>query len=273
MATTKKAATKTKTPKTARSSAARVDPFVHKLVLNAWMIEQLGSDPLAAHTDAEGRTIPAIRKLANPILDEELEGLHADGRHRFFHALNANWPVTAKVTAAELAAYEDNILAHTKALNDARKARGLRPIVWKYYQWLSLLFAERYLDLFFHQPTLLLDSLNEFLDRFNQWRTNESLPTAIEPFTVADLNRLCFQNATGSGKTLLMHANVIQFRHYAGASGRENEFSRSVLVTPNDSLSEQHQREMELSGISSQRFRADLLGSPDLARGDVIEIT
>jgi hypothetical protein len=180
---------------------------------------------------------------------------------------------SAVVVAAQLASYEDNILAHTKALNDRRQAKGLRPIVWKYFQWLSLLFAERYLDLFFHQPTQLLDSLNGFLGRFNQWRTSAALPTTIEPFTVADLNRLCFQNATGSGKTLLMHANVIQFCHYAKTSGRENEFSRSVLVTPNESLTDQHLREMELNGLSSQRFRADLLGTPDLGRVDVIEIT
>jgi hypothetical protein len=270
MATAKKPA---KAVKTTKASARQSDPFIHKLVLNAWMIEQFGVDPLAQHKDAEGRIIPAIRKLSYSILDEDKEGLHEDGRHRFFHELNANWPASAKVVAAQLASYEDNILAHTKALNDRRQAKGLRPIVWKYYQWLSLLFAERYLDLFFHQPTRLLDSLNDFLVRFNQWRAGVPLPTAIDPFTVADLNRLCFQNATGSGKTLLMHANVIQFRHYAKTSSRENEFSRSVLVTPNESLTDQHLREMELNGLSSQRFRADLLGSPDLARVDVIEIT
>lgn len=273
MAAAKKTTKAAKPSRAAKGSGKQSDPFIHKLVLNAWMIEQFGIDPLAVHTDAEGRTIPAIRKLSNPILDEELEGLHADGRHRFFHELNANWPASAKFDSAELASYEDNILAHTKALNDSRMAKGLRPIVWKHYQWLSLLFAERYLDLFFHQPAELLDSLNDFLVRFNQWRADASLPTTIEPFTVADLNRLCFQNATGSGKTLLMHANVIQFRHYAEASGRENEFSRSVLVTPNESLTEQHLREMELNGLSTQRFRADLLGSPNLARVDVIEIT
>lgn len=265
----------TGTEKRGRKGATKAtdDPFIFKLVLNAWMIDQFGVDPLLEHRDAEGRTLLPIRKLSHAILDEDKEGLHVDGRHRFFHELNANWPATAPVIAAQLASYEDNILAHTKALNDRRQAHGLRPIVWKYYQWLSLLFAERYLDLFFHQPTRLLDSLNDFLARFNDWRMNAKLPTAIESFTVSDLNRLCYQNATGSGKTLLMHANVIQFRHYAKASDRENEFSRSVLVTPNESLTDQHLREMALNGLASQRFRADLLGAPNLGRVDVIEIT
>jgi superfamily II DNA or RNA helicase len=256
-----------------KATAAAPDPFIYKLALNAWMIGQFGIDPLADHRNGEGKTLPPIRKLSNSILDEDKEGFHEDGRHRFFHELYANWPATAAVTAGELAGYEDNILAHTKALNDRRQARGLRPIVWKYYQWLSLLFAERYLDLFFHEPTQLLDALNGFLVRFNEWRGGKGLPTAIEPFTVADLNRLCFQNATGSGKTLLMHANVLQFCHYAASSGREGEFSRSILVTPNESLTDQHLREMEQNGLASQRFRADLFGSADLGRVDVIEIT
>ncbi|WP_345719043.1 DEAD/DEAH box helicase family protein [Thauera aromatica] len=91
--------------------------------------------------------------------------------------------------------------------------------------------------------------------------------------TLEDEIRGAAQNATGSGKTLLMHANILQFRQYAKASNRENEFSRSVLITPNESLTDQHLREMEQNGLASQRFRADLLGSPDLARVDVIEIT
>jgi len=273
MATTKKNAKTAGTGKKSKGSAKTADPFIFKLVLNAWMIEQFGVDPLTEHKDADGRSIPPIRRLAHTIIDEDKEGLHEDGRHRFFRELNANWPASAQVSAAELAAYEDNILAHTKTLNDRRQAGGERRIVWKYFQWLSLIFTERYLDLFFHQPTQLLDSLNEFLLRFNAWRTAARLPTTVAPFTVADLNRLCFQNATGSGKTFVMHANVLQFRHYAKLSNRGNEFSRSVLITPNESLTEQHLREMGQNGIASQRFRADLLGSPDLGRVDVIEIT
>jgi hypothetical protein len=273
MATKKKTTKTASAGKKAKASTKSADPFIFKLVLNAWMIEQFGVDPFSEHKDGEGRAIPPIRRLAHSIIDEEKEGLHEDGRHRFFRELNANWPASAVLSAAEFAGYEDNILAHTKALNDRRQVSGKRRIVWKYFQWLSLMFAERYLDLFFHQPTPLLDSLNEFLTRFNDWRTEAKLPTTVEPFTVADLNRLCFQNATGSGKTLLMHANILQFRHYAKASNRENAFSRSVLITPNESLTDQHLREMEQNGLAAQRFRADLLGSPDLGRVDVIEIT
>lgn len=260
-------------PRGRAASNARPDPFIHKLVLNTFLISQFGVDPLVDYNSIDGKNFPPIRKLANSILDEDKEGHQEDGRHKFFHELVTNWPSTAQISAAQLAAYEDNILSVTKALNTKRQAQGIRPIVWKYFQWLSLLFAERYLDLFFQQPIALLDSLNSFVEDFNSWRESKGLLSKIAPFDVSELNRLCFQNATGSGKTLLMHANILQFRHHAKTAGRESEFSRSVLVTPNESLTDQHLREMEISGIACQRFRADLLGSPDLNRVDVIEIT
>lgn len=273
MARSPKAASVAAPKRGRKATAAAPDPFIHKLVLNAWMIRQFGVDPLAEPVNGEGKPLPAIRKLSNPIRDEDKEGLHEDGRHRFFHELSANWPISAPVTAARLANYEDNLLAHTKALNDRRQARGERPIVWKYFQWLSLLFIERYLDLFFHQPIPLLDGLNGFLAAFNDWRSRKGLPTSVQDFTVEELNRVCLQNATGSGKTFLMHVNALQFRHYARVSGREGEFSRSILVTPNEGLSDQHLRELGQNGLSAQRLKADLLGSADLGRVDVIEIT
>lgn len=260
-------------PRKSSVGNAAADPFRHKLVLNAWLVGQFGVDALAEHKDASGRAMPAIRKLAAPLLDESKEGLHADGRHRFFHELAANWDAAAPVSLTDLERYEDNLLACTQALNNARAARGLQPIAWKYYQWLSLLFAERYLDLYFHRPLELLDGLNAFVPGFNAWRAAQHLPGAMEPYTLDQLNKLCLQNATGSGKTLLMHANVLQFRHYVAAAGRAHEFSRTVLVTPNESLTEQHLRELEQDGLRAQRFRADLLGMPELSRVDVIEVT
>jgi hypothetical protein len=105
MVTAKKVPKVAKAPKAAKSSSGRSDPFVHKLVLNAWMIDQFGVDPLVVHKAGDGRAIPAIRKFSYSILDEEKEGLHEDGRHRFFHELNANWPISAKVTSSQLASY------------------------------------------------------------------------------------------------------------------------------------------------------------------------
>ena len=71
MATTKKNAKTAGTVKKAKGSAKTADPFIFKLVLNAWMIEQFGVDPLTEHKDTDGRSIPPIRRLAHTIIDEE----------------------------------------------------------------------------------------------------------------------------------------------------------------------------------------------------------
>jgi hypothetical protein len=55
--------------------------------------------------------------------------------------------------------------------------------------------------------------------------------------------------ATGSGKTLIMHFNYYQFLHY-----NKRPLDNILLITPNEGLSEQHLRELELSGIPARRF-------------------
>ena len=51
---------------------------------------------------------------------------------------------------------DQNIVTHTMRLNERRIARGEDPIVWKYFQYLTLLFTEIYLDRYFHDPNALL---------------------------------------------------------------------------------------------------------------------
>ena len=46
------------------------------------------------------------------------------------------------------------------------------------------------------------------------------------------LNKLAFWMATGSGKTLLMHANILQYRHALTRHGRRRELNRILLLTP-----------------------------------------
>jgi len=52
------------------------------------------------------------------------------------------------------------------------------------------------------------------------------------PYYVADdLNKLCFRTRPGSGKTLLMHVNLLQFQHYARQGGTGDDLSRVILLT------------------------------------------
>src|SRR5690606_31593822 len=146
-------------------------PFGHKLVLNQWIVSLFGFDPLKDHKDGK-RTLRPVQPLAKTVkdapegmtaenlhhsykaLDVHLQageplaktvmhaakGMTAETVHHFYKALHVHVQAVAQITQADLLRYEHNIVSHTLALNEKRD----RPIVWKYYQWLSLLFAEIY---------------------------------------------------------------------------------------------------------------------------------
>ncbi|MBI5659946.1 MAG: DEAD/DEAH box helicase family protein [Nitrosomonadales bacterium] len=242
-----------------------LDRFSDSLVLNAWMIAQFGFDALPANSD-DGKPIRALARSVMP----SNEGLGADGLHHYYHAFKAVLPAQAAVKPDVLLRYEENIVAHTARLNAGRS----RKIVWKYFQWLTLLCVERYLDRFFQDRYGLLDELNAFVAKFNKWRTDNGYAGQIAPFSLQELNKVCLQNATGSGKTLLMHANLLQFRHHAKAANKLADYSRALLLTPGEDLTAQHLRELEESGIRAQRFVADLLAqaSAELSTVDALEI-
>lgn len=247
-------------------------PFGHKLVLNQWIVSLFGFDPLKDHKDGK-RTLRPMQPLAKTVKDAP-GGMTPENLHHFYRALDINLQASATITRSDLLRYEHNIVSHTLAINEKRD----RPIVWKYYQWLSLLFAEIYLDRFFADRDALLAALNDYVASFNKYWTDEGYETRITSYDLDDLNKLCLQNATGSGKTLLMHVNFLQFRHYASQSRFKHDLIRTVLITPNEGLSLQHVREMKGSNIVASRLltdSGDLLssGKNGLRQVDYTEIT
>lgn len=253
-------------------SSAKPLPFGHKLVLNQWIVSLFGFDPLKDHKDGK-RTLRPVQPLAKTVKDAP-EGMTSENLHHFYKALDVHLQEGAQITRADLLRYEHNIVSHTLAINEKRD----RPIVWKYYQWLSLLFAEIYLDRFFADRETLQEALNDYVSAFNTYWTDEGYETGITPYELDDLNKLCLQNATGSGKTLLMHVNFLQFRHYASKSPLKHDLTRTVLITPNEQLSLQHAREMKGSNIVASRLltdSGDLLssGKNGLRQVDYTEVT
>lgn len=83
------------------------------------------------------------------------------------------------------------------------------------------------------------------------------------------LNKLAYWSATGSGKTLLMHANILQYQYYLEKHGRRHELNRLILLTPNEGLSRQHLDEFGKAGISAELFNKDGRG---LFTGQAVEI-
>ena len=250
----------------------RSHDYRNKLLLNQWLVSLFGIETFADN-ELHGRNVRPFHVLADNIKHHSSEGLDNDNLHYFYHTL-----VSSKLFHSDLCAlskeqilsYEENIVHHTQAINKKRR----RPVVWKYYQWLTLLFVEIYLEKFFDNREYLENELNVFVERFNNhWSDKFDMPLYGED----DLNKLCVQNATGSGKTLIMHVNLLQYRKYAVQHGKDKDFSRVILLTPNERLSEQHISELQESDISTGSSLKSRGGLLDVARGlkcvDVFEIT
>ncbi|MBN2054263.1 DEAD/DEAH box helicase family protein [bacterium] len=256
----------------ARAPKRKKHAFRNELVLNQYLIGLFGIDPLAKH-HLNGKIVRPFHVLADKLRDPASEALGDDNLHRFYHILDhSDFFIDEHfgITRADLRRYEDTIAHHTQTINRKRR----RPIKWKYFQWLSLLFVEIYLDRYFTDRRKLLKELNEYVARFNgQNHTYDPVPGYEED----DLNKLCLQCATGGGKTLLMHVNILQYRHHAERHGRGDELSRIILLTPNESLTEQHLAELRMSGITASRYIEERGGYDGLKRGlqrvDGLEIT
>lgn len=166
--------------------------------------------------------------------------------------------------------YEENIVRHTTYINANRR----ETILWKYFQWLALMFIEIYLDFYFEKPDKLLEQLNVFVQQFN---TKSIGFRKIPLYTEEDLNKLCMQNATGSGKTLILHVNVLQYKHYSSRHENFSSLTRIILLTPHERLSRQHLAEFQRSGISADNYLETRGGVFDSEQGlnhvDVLEIT
>lgn len=205
-----------------------------------------------------------LEALSQNLKDAALEGLEEDGYSTKFHTALRAHMYADHFTKEQLAQYDLNIVAHTKEINEKRAVD--EQIKWKYYQYLSLLFTEIYLDKYFSNSGKLCEELNTFLvEDFNQrvetWHE-------VEPFKVEDLNKLAFWSATGSGKTLLMHINVKQYLYYARKHNAK-KLNRIIILTPNEGLSNQHLDELATSNMTAELFSKK---ASDMFRGETIEI-
>jgi hypothetical protein len=166
----------------------------------------------------------------------------------------------------DLLRYDQNIVGHTLRISEKRDER----IRWKYFQYLSLLFAEIYLDRYFRDPDALLADLNEHVRSFNEEKVEAD---QVPEYAPDDLRKLAFWMATGSGKTLLMHVNVLQYRHYLELHDWSEELDRIILLTPNEGLSRQHQQELEKSGFEAELFSRSGESLFTSRRIQILEIT
>ena len=102
------------------------------LVLNRWALSQFGVMDLESLSDAE-------------FTRSVYEGMDSDNMTHYHHYLIGRQFTFPGVTKTQLIAWDQNIVSHTLSISQRRDS----PIKWKYFQYLSLLFVELYLEKFF----------------------------------------------------------------------------------------------------------------------------
>ena len=190
------------------------------------------------------------REFGYDDMDRMLERLHdargvliSGGESDYAQSLHPR-PTRARVTAAQFAEYDANIVEHSRRLRMTEEHGR----TWKPHQYLALLFTEHYLHRYF-------DDLEALCANLNHEKASHRPTSYLPDYKMDDLHTLAFQSATGSGKTLLMHAHILQYQHYLERAGRR--LNNIVLVTPNEQMSVQHEREMRESGLGARLFSSE----------------
>lgn len=225
--------------------------FHDKLVLNKYLLSLFGIDSIGKKIIGKNGT-EIFAELKYSIN----EGFTEEGNTKYLQSLISHLYASEELTPTMLQTYDENIVRFTKQISENRKEQ----IIWKYFQYLSLLFTEVYLDKYFQNKVKLLADLNDYVLQFNQKQIELASGKLkakdvfqAELFTLEQLNKLAFWNATGSGKTLIMHVNIKQYLHYTNQYNQHHK-NKVLLITPNEGLSKQHLEEFLLSDIHANIF-------------------
>lgn len=213
--------------------------FDDQLVLFRYFLHELKIDSLGA--------------LSEKLNSTEYEGVNESGNTYIYTYIARICQMRgAAVTPEKLRLYDENICRHTRQIGEKRG--GLQ---WKYFQYVALLFTEIYLDRYFSDADAFCDDLNAWL---RQVKVQSLGLIDFQPYTVDKLNKLAFMCATGSGKTLIMHMNILQYLHYFKRAKRINSrlsINKVIVLAPNEGMSRQHLDELALSSIPAAMFEKD----------------
>jgi hypothetical protein len=166
------------------------------------------------------------------------EGIHTDGFSHMFHMLLARPGKTLR--EADLRNYDIHIQEYIVHINKNRPNK----IHLKYFQYLAILLTEIYLDKYFIDPIQLVNEINDYysqeVDKYKLFNDN-------------NISKIAYWMATGSGKTILMHINLLQFKRY-NKGIHKLDYDNILVITANDDMTEQHLDELALSNIDAEDF-------------------
>ncbi|MDP0332194.1 DEAD/DEAH box helicase family protein [Glaesserella parasuis] len=220
--------------------------FDEHLILNRWLFSLFHKTSLNE-----------FKSLLESVENDDY--IASDGQSHFYHRLSNElfFEHDNPLSLAELAAYDLRLVHYWQKITEKRNRTSghiLRP---KYFQYLSLLFTEIYLDWYFNKKAELQTALNQQLVQYAKEMGKEAQD--FEEYRLNDLNKIAFWNATGSGKTLLMHVNILQYLHYFGKNQPLVRPDKVIVLTPNEGLSRQHKEELELSGFQASFFDKNVI--------------
>lgn len=206
--------------------------------------------------------------------EDRFEGIHEDGQSLFFHELSNYLFEVDLIDLDELRRYDLNIVKHWQQITEHRNLKEDTVLNMKYFQYLSLLFTEIYLDWYFNRKQELLDGLNSELNLYNAENNETAKDRAnqFKSYILDDLNKLAYWNATGSGKTLLLHVNILQYLHYYQNGNTHHYPDKIILLTPDERLSQQHLDELYNSGFSHIQLFDKNKSAPFKGTVEVIDI-
>ena len=132
--------------------------FHDKIVLNKYLLSLFGIDAIGSKIiSKDGLEVFKELKFSSS------EGYTEEGNTKFLEQIKSHLYLTDLVTETMLQQYDENIVRYTHEISDGRDEL----IVWKYFQYLSLLFTEIYLDKFFSNKLQLQNELNQFVKHYN----------------------------------------------------------------------------------------------------------
>ena len=193
----------------------------------------------------------AISSFSSALNNTDAEGFD-ENQNTLFYVWLRDFCPHCQIPKDRLRIYDENICRYVKRIGEKRGGLKL-----KYFQYLALLFTEIFLDRYFSSKGEFIEELNEYIAKLY----SQSLGLiGIPAFTEKSLNKLAYMCATGSGKTLLMHINILQFLHYFNRAKRQNshlEINNIIVLAPNENMALQHLDELKLSSISAGLFNKD----------------
>src|ERR1051325_12007952 len=136
--------------KSKRKTADEYVKLEERLVLADWAVHQFGYES---------------NRLMLEDLKERDEGFDSLGESYILQGILSKG-IACRIPRDDLEPYDSNVKTHLTYFNSHRR----EPLTLRYFQHLSLLVTERFLDLLFNHKQKLQQELNEFVERRNQKR-------------------------------------------------------------------------------------------------------